>query len=278
MTRQPIISCELFPPKNASGMQRMQSTVAQLQTRQPAYFSCTYGAGGSTRENTFMAVDWLLTQSLEVAPHLTCIANNQEDTLHILRRYQAQGIRRIVALRGDRPVDSQPFVQELIHADELVGLIRAHFADHFYIEVAAYPEMHPESAHLAEDLDHFQRKVEAGADGAITQYFYSIAAYANLLEACAKRQISVPIIPGIMPIVNYASLQRFSARCGAELPRWLRCQLDSYGDDQASIRAFGADFVAQFCAQLLAEGAPGLHFYTLNQAEPTLAIWERLTV
>ncbi|MEL6722042.1 MAG: methylenetetrahydrofolate reductase [NAD(P)H] [Pseudomonadota bacterium] len=278
MTQQITISCELFPPKNASGMQKMQSAITALQSRRPAYFSCTYGAGGSTRDNTFTTVDWLLNQSLEVAPHLTCIANTQEDTLRILRRYQAQGIRRIVALRGDRPADSLPVARELVYADELVSLIRAHFADHFYIEVAAYPEMHPESAHLAEDLDHFQRKVEAGADGAITQYFYSVAAYTNFLEACAKRCITVPIVPGIMPIVNYASLQRFSERCGAELPRWLCRQLDSYGDDQASIQAFGADFVAQFCTQLLAAGAPGLHFYTLNQAAPTLAVWDRLAV
>ncbi len=278
MTRQTIISCELFPPKNASGMQKMQSAVAQLQTRHPAYFSCTYGAGGSTRDNTFTTVDWLLSQSIEVAPHLTCIANNQADTLHILRRYQAQGIRRIVALRGDRPAGSLSAAQELVHADELVSLIRTHFGDHFAIEVAAYPEMHPESAHLAEDLDHFQHKVAAGADGAITQYFYSVAAYTHFLEACAKRRITVPVVPGIMPIVNYAGLRRFSERCGAELPRWLCRQLDSYGDDQASIRAFGADFVAQFCHRLLAEGAPGLHFYTLNQAEPTLAVWDRLVV
>jgi methylenetetrahydrofolate reductase (NADPH) len=257
-------------------MQKMQAAVAELRTRHPAYFSCTYGAGGSTRDNTFTTVNWLLSQSIEVAPHLTCIANNQTDTLRILRRYQEQGIRRIVALRGDRPADSLPESHELTHAHELVSLIRTHFADHFHIEVAAYPEMHPESPHLVADLNHFQHKVEAGADGAITQYFYSVAAYNHFLEACAKRRINVPIVPGIMPIVNYASLQRFSARCGAELPRWLCRQLDSYGDDQASIRAFGADFVAQFCTRLLAEGAPGLHFYTLNQAEPTLAIWDRL--
>lgn len=278
MNTAKIISCELFPPKTASGMQKMQTAVGELQTRQPAYFSCTYGAGGSDRDKTFATVDWLCAEGLNVAPHLTCIGNNQADTLDILRRYQQQGIQRIVALRGDRPAGSAPAEHELIHANELVRLIRQEFADQFHIEVAAYPEMHPEADNLKVDLDHFQRKVEAGADGAITQYFYTVEAYSHFIEACAKRRIQVPIIPGIMPIINYANLCRFSARCGAEIPRWLGKQLDSYGDDQASIQAFGADVVSRICTQLLAAGAPGLHFYTLNQAQPTLAIWDRLSL
>jgi methylenetetrahydrofolate reductase (NADPH) len=276
MTIKKIISCELFPPKNPRGMHNMQTAVGQLQTRQPAYFSCTYGAGGSTRDNTFATVDWLTSKGYTVAPHLTCIGNTTTETLNILKRYQQQGIQRIVALRGDRPTGTTATACELTHAAELVHLIRENFADQFHIEVAAYPEMHPESDHLAEDLEHFQRKIDAGADGAITQYFYTAEAYSHFIEACAKRRIEVPIIPGIMPIVNYANLCRFSKRCGAEIPRWLRKQLDSYGEDQDSIQAFGVEVVSKLCNQLFKAGAPGLHFYTLNQAKPTLAIWDRL--
>ena len=271
-----IISCELFPPKTAVGMQKMQAAVHQLQQRQPAYFSCTYGAGGSTRDNTFATVDWLCTENIRIAPHLTCIGNHPDDILSILRRYQQQGIRRIVALRGDRPTATQPVTGELTHAEQLVRLIREHFANQFQIEVAAYPEMHPEAPHLVQDITHFQHKVAAGADGAITQYFYTAEAYSHFVETCAKRGITIPIVPGIMPIHNYAKLYQFSTNCGAEIPRWLSKQIDSYGDDQASIQAFGADVVAALCTKLLQAGAPGLHFYTLNQAEPTLKVWDRL--
>lgn len=269
-------SFELFPPKTDKGLAKMQATVNTLKTKKPDFFSCTYGAGGSTQENTFATVDWLREQQIDTAPHLTCIGNTVGATIAILQRYQNQGIQRIVALRGDRPSGSGMATGDLVHASDLVMLIRREFADHFHIEVAAYPEMHPQAVNLSADLDHFKHKVEAGANSAITQYFYSVDAYLHFVEECAKRDISIPITPGIMPITNYANLVRFSDACGAEIPRWIRKELDSYADDSASIQAFGADVVTKLCEDLLAADAPGLHFYTMNQAEPTLLIWDRL--
>ena len=237
----------------------------------------TYGAGGSTQSNTFATVDWVRDQGISIAPHLSCIGSSRDEILRILQRYQSQGIDRIVALRGDLPSGSGAgSMGDLNHANELVVLIREHFGDVFRIEVAAYPEMHPQAPNFEKDLENFKRKVDAGADSAITQYFYNADAYANFIEACEKRGIDIPVVPGIMPITNFSNLVRFSDACGAEIPRWLRKRLEAYGDDIESIRALGTDVVTRLCQRLLDMGAPGLHFYTMNQAEPTLAIWDRL--
>jgi methylenetetrahydrofolate reductase (NADPH) len=270
-------SFELFPPKTEQGIAKLHQTVATLNARKPEFFSVTYGAGGSTQSNTFATVDWVRGQGISIAPHLSCIGSSRDEILRILQRYQSQGIDRIVALRGDLPSGSGAgSMGDLNHANELVVLIREHFGDVFRIEVAAYPEMHPQAPNFDKDLENFKRKVDAGADSAITQYFYNADAYANFIEACEKKGIDIPVVPGIMPITNFSNLVRFSDACGAEIPRWLRKRLEAYGDDIESIRALGADVVTRLCQRLLDMGAPGLHFYTMNQAEPTLAIWDKL--
>ncbi len=274
---QAIFSFELFPPKTEKGIAKLHQTISRLNARHPAYFSVTYGAGGSTQANTFAVVDWVKAQGIGIAPHLSCVGSTREELLSILKRYEAQGIDRIVALRGDLPSGAGAgSMGELNHANELVALIRENFGDTFQIEVAAYPEMHPQAANFDTDIENFKRKVDAGAHSAITQYFYNADAYARFLEACDQRGLTVPIVPGIMPITNFTKLVRFSDACGAEIPRWLRKRLESYGDDIESIRALGTDVVATLCRQLLDLGAPGLHFYTMNQATPTLEIWDRL--
>ena len=270
-------SFELFPPKTEKGIAKLHETVARLNAHKPEFFSVTYGAGGSTQSNTFATVDWVRDQGISIAPHLSCIGSSRDEILRILERYHAQGIDRIVALRGDLPSGSGAgSMGDLNHANELVVLIREHYGNAFRIEVAAYPEMHPQAPNFDRDLENFKRKVDAGADSAITQYFYNADAYANFIEACEKRGIDIPVVPGIMPITNFSNLVRFSDACGAEIPRWLRKRLEAYGDDIAGIRALGADVVTSLCQRLLSMGAPGLHFYTMNQAEPTLAIWDRL--
>jgi methylenetetrahydrofolate reductase (NADPH) len=237
----------------------------------------TYGAGGSTQSNTFATVDWIRAQGITVAPHLSCIGSRREEILAILERYRAQGIERLVALRGDLPSGSGAgALGDLNHADELVALIREHFGRSFHVEVAAYPEMHPQAPNFERDLDNFKRKVEAGANSAITQYFYNADAYRYFIDACERRGVDIPVVPGIMPITNFSNLVRFSDACGAEIPRWLRKRLEAYGDDIDSIRHLGTEVVTRLCERLLDMGAPGLHFYTMNQAEPTLAIWDNL--
>ena len=270
-------SFELFPPKTEKGIDNLRATVSTLNARGPEFFSVTYGAGGSTQSNTFATVDWIREQGIDAAPHLSCIGSSRDEIIDILQRYVDQGIRRIVALRGDLPSGAGAgSIGDLNHANELVSLIRERFGDHFSIEVAAYPEMHPQAANVDQDLDYFRRKVEAGADSAITQYFYNADAYARFIDACDARGIVIPIVPGIMPITNFSNLVRFSDACGAEIPRWLRKRLEAYGDDIESIRSFGTDVVSTLCARLLELGAPGLHFYTMNQSAPTLAVWDRL--
>ena len=212
-------SFELFPPKTEKGMTNLQATVTELQTRNPAFFSCTYGAGGSTQNNTFATVDWLREQSIDTAPHLTCIGNSVTETLEILQRYVDQGINRVVALRGDRPSGTGLIDSELTHANDLVSLIREHFNDHFHIEVAAYPEMHPQAANFAADLSNFKRKVDAGASSAITQYFYNVDAYKRFVDETLAMGIETPIVPGIMPITNYSNLKRFSDACASHAYR-----------------------------------------------------------
>jgi methylenetetrahydrofolate reductase (NADPH) len=270
-------SFELFPPKTQKGFENMQTAVRKLNGVSPEYFSVTYGAGGSTQERTFSSVDWLRDKGIATAPHLSCIGSDRQEVMEILDRYRQQGIQRIVALRGDLPSGAGlGSLGEFNYANELVAFIRSEFGDQFTIEVAAYPEFHPQAPSPKRDLDNFQRKVAAGADGAITQYFYNADAYFRFLEDCARREIDIPIVPGVMPITNFIQLARFSDACGAEIPRWLRKRLEGFGDDLESIRSYGVDVTTALCEQLLAGGAPGLHFYTMNQAGPTLKIWHNL--
>ncbi|PIE83241.1 MAG: methylenetetrahydrofolate reductase [NAD(P)H] [Candidatus Contendobacter odensis] len=273
-----IFSCEFFPPISAEGMTRLQKTRQHLLSMHPAYFSVTYGAGGSTRNRTVEAVlDIQANSGIPAAPHLTCIASIRDQIKELLEFYQAHGIRRIVALRGDMPSGMRDS-GELRYANELVEFIRAEFGDYFHLEVAAYPEYHPQATTPEHDLDNFKRKVDAGADSAITQYFYNADAYFRFIDNCNRLRISIPIVPGIMPITNYTQLARFSDACGAEIPRWVRKKLESFGDDRTAIRAFGLDVVSELCQKLLDSGAPGLHFYTMNQSTATLAIIERLNL
>jgi methylenetetrahydrofolate reductase (NADPH) len=268
-------SFELFPPKTEAGMEKLHATVEQLAAVNPAYFSVTYGAGGSTQERTFATVDWLRSQGIETAPHLSCIGSHREEILELLNRYRDQGIHKLVALRGDMPSGmGEP--GDFRYANELVEFIRAETGDHFHLEVAAYPEFHPQAPSAEIDLENFKRKVDAGADSAITQYFFNADAYIRFVESCEKLGVDLPVVPGIMPINNYAQLARFSDACGAEIPRWLRKRMEDFGDDLESARAYGIEVITELCSRLLQEGAPGLHFYTMNQAELSLAIWKNL--
>ncbi len=273
----PLYSVELFPPKTAEGMEKLKLEINQLNTLNTAYFSVTYGAGGSTREGTLDTVAWLRGLNIDTAPHLACIGSTREQVRELLSQYQQQGIRRLVALRGDMPSGMGAGDRGDFHyANELVSFVRTEFADAFHIEVAAYPEYHPQSGNPARDLENFKRKVDAGADGAITQYFYNADAYFAFVASCQSVGVDIPIIPGIMPITNYTQLARFSDTCGAEIPRWVRRRLEGYGDDVKSLRAFGHEVVLNLCRQLIDGGAPGLHFYTMNQSAPTRRLWTDL--
>lgn len=268
-------SLELFPPQTAEGAEKLRATRAQMALLKPRFFSVTFGAGGSTRDRTLETVLDIQREGHAAAPHLSCIGSTRESIRSILEQYRAHGIRHLVALRGDLPSGmAQPGTFR--YANELVEFIRAATGDWFHIEVAAYPEYHPQARSPLDDLLAFRRKLEAGANSAITQYFYNFDAYAQFIDQCRRIGIDVPIVPGIMPISSYSSLARFSDNCGAEIPRWIRKKLESYGDDSASIRAFGLDVVTQLCEKLLASGAPGLHFYTLNQVSLTSTLWQRL--
>ena len=270
------LSFEYFPPKNEEGKSRLRETTRQLAQLKPAFFSVTFGAGGSTREGTYETVKEIQRQGLNAAPHISCIGSTREDLNELLHAYIALGIKRLVALRGDQPRDGKPATSAFNHPDELIALIRAETGDQFHIEVAAYPEFHPESPSPESELRYFQRKVEAGADSAITQYFYNADAYFRYVDACMALDLNIPIVPGVMPITNFKQLARFSDSCGAEIPRWIRKRLEAFGDDLDSIRAFGLDVTTDLCDRLLQAGAPGLHFYTLNRAGPACTIWERL--
>jgi methylenetetrahydrofolate reductase (NADPH) len=278
MTRSPAISFEFFPPKTDKGRENLQITRDKLSALNPEYFSVTFGAGGSTREHTLDIVREIQTQShVDAAPHLSCIGSTHENISQLLEQYMSADIHRIVALRGDIPQGMQD-TGEFHYANELISYIRKTTGDHFHIEVAAYPEMHPEAASATADLEHFHQKVQAGANGAITQYFYNIDAYFYFIDACRKRDITIPIVPGIMPITNYKQLAGFSAACGAEIPRWLDRKLQGYGDDLDSIRSFGVDFTTDMCQRLLNHGAPGLHFYTLNKSDSCIKIYNQLSL
>lgn len=268
-------SFEFFPPKTPQGMEKLQVVRDTLAEKSPDFFSVTYGAGGSTQERTIDTVLTLHRQGISTAPHLSCIGATKETLTELLDLYKTNGINRIVALRGDLP-SGMGAHGELRYANELVSFIREHSGDHFNIEVAAYPEFHPQAPNAEKDLLNFKRKVDAGASSAITQYFYNADAYFYFIDRLEKVGISLPVVPGIMPITNYANLVRFSDMCGAEIPRWIRKQLEAYGDDTASIVQFGEEVVTRMCEQLLKAGCPGLHFYTLNQADPSLAIWNNL--
>ena len=253
----------------------MRQTITQLAQLKPRFFSVTFGAGGSTRDGTYNAVKEIQTQGLSAAPHISCIGSTRAELRALLTAYQVLGINRLVALRGDQPKDGA-LRGDLHYANELVEFIRAETGKHFHIEVAAYPEYHPEAPTPDADLENFRRKVEAGADSALTQYFFNADAYYRFVDGCAAMGLDLPIVPGIMPITNYKQLARFSDACGAEIPRWIRKRLEGYGDDLDAIRDFGLDVVTELCDRLLQAGAPGLHFYTLNRAGPSSAIWERL--
>jgi len=277
MTHPSPISIEFFPPQTAEGADKLRAVRQRLAVLKPDFFSVTFGAGGSTQERTFETVFEIQREGHPAAPHLSCIGSSRPHIREILQRYQAAGIRRIVALRGDLPSGvGEP--GELRYANELVEFIRTETGDHFHIEVAAYPEYHPQARSPKDDLLAFRRKVDAGANSAITQYFYNLDAYLHFRDECAALGVHVPIVPGIMPIVSFSKLARFSDACGAEIPRWMRRKFESFGDDSESIKAFGLDVVSELCAKLIAAGAPGLHFYSMNQSTATLAICERLGI
>jgi methylenetetrahydrofolate reductase (NADPH) len=275
-TIERTFSFEFFPPKSDEAVQKLRAARTRLAQVRPDFFSVTYGAGGSTREGTVSTVLEMHAAGLPVAPHISCIGSNEQSIRQLLQTYRKVGIRRLVALRGDLPSGMAAGSPRFRYASDLVEFVRAETDRWFYIEVAAYPEVHPQARTAAEDLSNFVRKMRAGADSAITQYFFNPDAYLRFVQDARRAGVHEPIVPGVMPITNFAQLARFSDACGAEIPRWMRRRLEALGDDRESIRAFGLEVVASLCERLLAEGAPGLHFYTMNLAEPTLAIWSRL--
>ena len=273
----PAFSFELFPPQTPEGVEKLRLTRQQLAQFNPKFFSVTFGAGGSTRERTLETVLEIQAEGHVVAPHLSCIGSTQENIRAILEKYYQAGIRHIVALRGDLP-SGMAQAGEFRYASELVAFIRQEYGASFHIDVAAYPEYHPQARSAQTDFENFKRKIETGASSAITQYFYNADAYFHFVELCESAGLNIPAVPGIMPINKFSQLMRFSDTCGAEIPRWIRKKLESYADDSASIQAFGLDVVTSLCDRLLQAGAPGLHFYTLNSANLTSIIWQRLNL
>jgi methylenetetrahydrofolate reductase (NADPH) len=274
-------SFELFPPRTPEGVAKLPEVIRQLAAVRPDYFSVTHGAGGSNQDGTYETILAVVEHAgVEAAPHLTCVGSTRAAVANQLDRYRAAGVKRIVALRGDLPATamSASAPGEFHYANELVSFIRAEHGNAFRIEVAAYPEMHPQSSRPSEDFDHFRRKVEAGADSALTQLFYNADAYFDFVERCAKTGITIPIVPGIMPITGYANALRFCNGCGADMPRWVRLRLEELQDDKAALLDFGASVVTRLCETLLRGGAPGLHFYTINQAAPSLRLWKNLAL
>ena len=272
-------SFEFFPPKTPEAAGKLQVTQERLSALNPDFFSVTFGAGGSTRESTFETVmDIHEKTGIEAVPHISCIGIMTDEIMEVLNHYMSAGIRHIVALRGDFPSGIAGSYGQLRYANELVEFIRKQTGDHFHIEVAAYPEFHPQSSTPSSDLANFRRKVDAGADSAITQYFYNADAYYRFIDSCEKAGIEIPIVPGIMPIVTCTQLSRFSEACGAEIPRWILKRLQEFGDDRAAIREFGVDVTTDLCANLLSQGAPGLHMYTMNQSIASIAIWNNLGI
>ncbi len=276
---EPQFSFELFPPRTPVGWGKLPGLINELATVNPAFFSVTYGAGGSDQNGTYDTIIKVVEQTgIEAAPHLTCVGSTRANIAALLQQYRDAGVRRIVALRGDLPATSMSNAApgEFHFANELVAFIREQHGDHFALEVAAYPEVHPQASSPDADFDAFASKARAGASGAVTQYFYNADAYFDFVERCQREGLTLPVVPGIMPIVNTQQLLRFSAACGAEVPRWVRLRLEAYGDDKAAVQAFGLEVVTRLCDTLLKSGVPGIHFYTLNQAEPTLKLWRNL--
>ena len=270
-------SFEFFPPKTDVGVEKLKVVQQELAARSPSFFSVTYGAGGSTRDRTYDTVMSVQNGTgICTAPHLSCVGDTRKQLADLLQQYKENGINRIVALRGDLPSGMGASLGELKYASDLVRFIREQTGDHFHIEVAAYPEMHPQAQGMKADLNAFKTKVEAGASSAITQYFFNIDAYRFFIDSCEKMGLDLPIVPGIMPITNYENLVRFSHTCGAEIPRWIKVRMEAFAGDAESVKQLGEEVVTNLCAELLDMGAPGLHFYTLNQAAPTLAIWDNL--
>ena len=269
------ISFEFFPPKTPEGADKLRTVRQQLYALQPQFCSVTYGAGGSTQEGTFATVREILAEGQDAASHFSCIGATRESVRAELAQLHAMGVRRLVALRGDLP-SGYGLGGAFQYASDLVAFIRAETGDTFHIEVAAYPEMHPQARSFEADLQAFATKVRAGANSAITQYFFNADAYSRFVEEAQRLGVNIPIVPGLMPITGASQLLRFSDACGAEIPRWIRLRLQGFGDDTASIRAFGLDVIARLCEQLVAAGAPGLHFYTMNQSAATLALCQRL--
>ncbi|MCX7066953.1 MAG: methylenetetrahydrofolate reductase [NAD(P)H] [Methylococcales bacterium] len=272
-----LFSFEFYPPKTEEGAANLQVVHRKLAALNPDFFSVTFGAGGSTRDKTFDTVVDIQAKGIAAAPHLSCVASTKENIRAILQNYRQHGIAKIVALRGDLP-SGMMSAGEFRYANELVEFIRLETGDYFDIHVAAYPEVHPQAKDAQEDFKNFKRKVAAGANAAITQYFYNAEAYFYFVDLCEKNGITIPIVPGIMPITQYSQLFRFSEMCGADIPRWMRKRLESFGDDRETIQTFGLELVSDLCQRLLDGGAPGLHFYTMNQSAPTLAILERLQI
>ncbi len=271
------LSIEFFPPQTPEGVDKLRLVRSKLAVLKPEFFSVTFGAGGSTRERTFSVIKEIAAEGFAAAPHLSCIGSTRENIREILLDYQAAGIRRIVALRGDLP-SGMAEAGEFRYANELVEFIRSETGDHFHLEVAAYPEWHPQARNPHDDLAAFARKARAGANSAITQYFYNADAYFHFVDEVRALGVDIPIVPGVMPIASFSKLARFSDACGAELPRWMRRKFEGLGDDVDAIRAFGLDVVTELCQRLLAGGAPGLHFYSMNQSALTLEICRRLQV
>jgi methylenetetrahydrofolate reductase (NADPH) len=271
----PAISLEFFPPKTDKQIAQFEKALPRLKAIAPDYASVTFGAGGSTLSYTPSTVQTLMEAGIDTAPHLSCVGGTRQEIAALLDHYKTLGCRRVVALRGDLP-SGMASPGDLRYANELVGFIREHSGEHFHIEVGCYPEIHPQADDALADLANFKAKVDAGANSAITQYFYNADAYFQFVDAAQKAGVNVPVVAGIMPITNYTQLMRFSDMCGAEIPRWVRLKLASFGDDTASIKAFGLDVVTALCERLLAGGAPGLHFYSMNQAAATTALWQRL--
>lgn len=268
---QPRLSFEFFPPKTPEGREKLVHVRDELNVFAPDFFSVTYGAGGSTRDNTKGVVNSFIKAGISIAPHLSFGGDDDATIKALLQEYKDAGVDRIVALRGDMP-SGMGGAAQLVYANELVAFIRKHFGKAFHLEVAAYPEIHPQAKSYADDVRYLKGKFDAGADSAITQYFYNPDSYFYFMEQCHKQGITQPIYPGIMPIINYRNLTRFSDSCGAEIPRWLRKALENYGDDEVSLKAFSVDLVTELCEVLLENEAPGLHFYTMNHTEPTAQI------
>ena len=280
MSTQPHISFELFPPRTPEAQDRLPGVVKQLAAAKPQFFSVTHGAGGSDQDGTYETLLTVVRETgVEAVPHLTCIGSTKAKVGELLDRYREAGVKRIVALRGDLPATAMSAAApgEFHYASDLVCFIRQQHSDHFQIEVAAYPEMHPQAANAQADFDHFRRKVECGADSAITQLFYNVESYFDFIERCQKAGITIPIVPGIMPITGYANIVRFCTGCGADLPRWLKLRLEDLQEDKPALQDFGLAVVTRLCETLLKGGAPGLHFYTINQADPTLRLWANLS-